>query len=198
MVKKNAENDWNFENFFNRVRLCLFRFLKQIKKEFRLLFTDKLNILIALGLPPAIIMLFATMSTSASQTIPVKVIVVSYDSNTFVNQDNATIITTWDNYTEKYLDAVEDSKLLELIDFYDASEDDEEYGMEEARQKLKNGEIEVIIVIPVAFSEFLTTGYPGTIEIIPDTSNAIYIQDRLNAVQDSVDIFVEDNDLDPE
>ncbi|TFG02191.1 MAG: ABC transporter permease, partial [Promethearchaeota archaeon] len=198
MSKTTSEINLKYKNFLSRFKFGFLRFLRQVKKEFRLLMTDKMNLLIALGLPPAIIMLFATMSTSASQIVPVRIVVVSYDSNTFVNQDNYSIVTTWDNYTEKYIDAVEESELLELVEFYDASDDDDEYAMEEARQRLKDGEIEVIVVIPVEFSEFLTTGYPGTIEIIPDTSNVIYIQDRLNAIQDSVNIFVEDNDLDPE
>ena len=149
-------------------------------------------------MPPGIIMLFAFMSTSASVTIPVKVSVVSYDSNTFVNQNNYSITTKWDNYTEMYLDAVKESELLELIEFYDASEAEDEYAMETARNEMRDGDIECIIVIPVEFSELLTTGYPGIIELVPDSSNAASIQDKLNAVQDSIKIFVEDNDLDPE
>ncbi len=159
---------------------------------------DKMNLVIALLMPPGIIMLFAFMSTSASVTIPVKVSVVSYDSNTFVNQNNYSITTKWDNYTEMYLDAVKESELLELIEFYDASEDENEYAMETARNEMRDGNIECIIVIPVEFSELLTTGYPGIIELIPDASDAASIQDKLNAVQDSIKIFVEENDLDPE
>ncbi len=149
-------------------------------------------------MPPAIIMLFAFMSTSASVTIPVKVSVISYDSNTYVNQNNYTETTTWDNYTSKYLDAVKESELLELIEFYDASESEDEYAMETARNEMRDGNIECIIVISVEFTELLSTGYPGIIELIPDSSDAAAIQDKLNAVQDSIKIFVEENDLDPE
>ncbi|TFG27914.1 MAG: ABC transporter permease [Promethearchaeota archaeon] len=198
-MKKSKKNEyWSGGAYISLLKYSVWRILRQIKKEFQLLKIDKMNLLIALALPPGIIMLFAFMSTSASTTIPVKVVVVSYDSNTFVNQNNYTETTTWDNFTEKYLDAVEESELLELIEFYDASEDEDEYAMETARNEMRDGNIECIIIIPVEFSELLSTGYPGIIEVIPDSSNAVYIQDRLNAVQDSIKIFVEDNDLDPE
>ena len=198
MVKSKIKDGWNGKELFDNMKYILFRIIRQIKKEFQLLKTDKMNLLIALALPPAIIMLFAFMTTSASETIPVKVIVVSYDSNTFVNQDNYTETTEWDNYTKKYLDAIEDSELLELVEFYDASKDKNEYAMETARNELRDGNIECIIVIPVEFTESLLSGNPGIIEVIPDSSNIVYIQDKLNAVQDSINIFVDDNDLDPE
>jgi ABC-2 type transport system permease protein len=198
-LSKSKKNEyWSGGAYVSLLKYSLWRILRQIKKEFQLLKIDKINLLIALALPPGIIMLFAFMSTSASTTIPVKVIVVSYDSNIFVNQNNYTETTTWDNFTEKYLDAVKESKLLELIEFYDASDDDNEYAMETARNEMRDGNIECIIVIPVEFSEMLSTGYPGIIEVVPDSSNAAYIQDKLNAVQDSINIFVEDNNLDPE
>lgn len=180
------------------IKYSLWRIVRQIKKEFKLLKIDKMNLLIALAMPPAIIMLFAFMSTSASVTIPIKVSVVSYDSNTFVNQNNYTETTTWDNYSSAYLDAVKESELLELIEFYDASESEDEYAMETARNEMRDGNIECIIVIPVEFSELLLTGYPGIIELIPDASDAVSIQDKLNAVQDSIKIFVKENDLEPE
>jgi len=170
---------------------------KQIKKEIRLLKTDKINLMIALILPPLIIWLFAAMSSaSTSKTIPTKVIVVSYDSNTYVNQNNYSDTTTWDNYTELYLDAVEKSKYLELVEFYDGSED--KYAMETAREEMRNRKIEIIIQVPVEFSEFLSTGLPGIIECILDSSDIAYIQDKLNGIEDSIDIFVEDNNLDPQ
>jgi ABC-2 type transport system permease protein len=198
-LNKSKKNEyWSGGAYFSLLKYSLWRILRQIKKEFQLLKIDKMNLLIALALPPGIIMLFAFMSTSASTTIPVKVIVVSYDSNTFVNQNNYTETTTWDNFTEKYLDAVEESELLELIEFYDASKDENEYAMETARIEMRDGNIGCIIIIPVEFSELLSTGYPGIIEVIPDSSNAAYIQDKLNAVQDSINIFVDDNNLDPE
>ena len=198
MSKSKKNEYWSGGAYVSLLKYSLWRILRQIKKEFQLLKIDKINLLIALALPPGIIMLFAFMSTSASTTIPVKVIVVSYDSNTFVNQNNYTETTTWDNFTKKYLDAVKESKLLELIEFYDASDDENEYAMETARNEMRDGNIECIIVIPVEFSEMLSTGYPGIIEVVPDSSNAAYIQDKLNAVQDSINIFVDDNNLDPE
>ena len=195
-TRKANNNVGTCENFISKVKVRLFRLLNQIKKEFRLLKSDKINLFIALALPPLIIWLFATMSASASKVVPVKVAIVSYDSNSFVNQDNYTVITMWDNYTDLYLDAVEDSKLLKLENFYDGSE--EKDAMEKAREDMLHGEIECIVVLPVEFSEFLSTGYPGIIECIPDSSNIVYIQEKLNAIEDSIEIFVEDNNLDPQ
>ncbi|MFX1339024.1 MAG: ABC transporter permease [Promethearchaeota archaeon] len=195
MAKSKINEKWNSGTM---IKYSLWRIVRQIKKEFKLLKIDKMNLLIALAMPPAIIMLFAFMSTSASVTIPIKVSVVSYDSNTFVNQNNYTETTTWDNYSSAYLDAVKESELLELIEFYDASESEDEYAMETARNEMRDGNIECIIVIPVEFSELLLTGYPGIIELIPDASDAVSIQDKLNAVQDSIKIFVKENDLEPE
>jgi ABC-2 type transport system permease protein len=197
-----TKDDKNLIGYKNKIieiiKYGTFRLMRQIKKEFQLLKIDKMNLLIALVLPPAIIMLFAVMSTSATKVVPIKVVVVSYDSNTFVNQNNYSETTTWDNYTDKYIDAIEESDYLELIAFYKPSDEDDEYAMEIARNQLKERVIECIIVIPVEFTEFLLTGYPGVIEIIAESSNPLYIQDELNAIQDSITIFVEDNDLDPE
>jgi len=195
-VKNNHSNNSKIhEKIYSRLKRRIFRVLRQVKKEFQLMRTDKINLLIALVVPPLIIWLFGMMSTSASKVVPIKIAVVNYDSNSYINQDNYTIITTWDNYSKMYLEAVEKSKYIDLKEYYDASKDI--YAMETARDKLRDGKIECIIVIPVEFSEFLTTGLPGIIECVPDTSNAVYIQDRLNAVEDSIDIFVEDNNLDP-
>ena len=155
-MKKSKKNEyWSSGAYISLIKYSLWRILRQIKKEFQLLKIDKMNLLIALALPPGIIMLFAFMSSSASTIIPVKVVVVSYDSNTFVNQNNYTETTTWDNFTEKYLDAVEESELLELIEFYDASDEEDEYAMETARNEMRDGNIECIIIIPVEFSELL-------------------------------------------
>jgi len=184
------------ESLISKLKNRISRLISQIKKEFRLLKSDKINLFIALALPPMIIWLFASMSTSATKVLPVKIVVISNDANSYFLQDNETIITTWDNYTDMYLDAVEDSKYLELVEFYDGSKD--KYAMETAREDMEQGKIECIIVIPVEFSEFLSTGLPGMIECIPDTSNIMYIQDKLNAVENSIEIFVEDNNLDPQ
>ncbi len=193
----NSSSIDTYEGGFLKLKIRLFRLVKQIKKEFQLLKTDKVNLFIALALPPLIIWMFASMSSAgASEIIPVKCTVVSYDSELYVNQDNYTITTFWDNFTERYLDAVEKSKYLDLVDFYDASE--EKYAMETARDDLRDSKIGIIIEIPVEFSEFLSTGLPGIIECIPDSSEIFYIQEKLNAVEDSIDLFVEDNNLDPQ
>ncbi len=175
----------------------LFRILKMVKKEYRLAWTDKFNLFLALILPPLIIVLIAIASTPSTKINPVKVAVISYDSNTFINP-NDYVPHKIDNYSLPYLNAVNKSQYLALLNFYNASEETSKYAMETARKQLISGEIEVIIVIPIDFSEMLSWGYPGMLECILDSSNMMHIQEKLNAVQDSVKIFVRENNLSPQ
>ncbi|MHA1197547.1 MAG: ABC transporter permease, partial [Promethearchaeota archaeon] len=55
-----------------------------------------------------------------------------------------------------------------------------------------------IISLPVDFSELLTYGYPGIIDCVVDSSDMKEIQNNLNAVYDSIKIFVNDNNLTPQ
>ncbi len=180
-------------------KASFFRFLKQIKKEFKLLWTDKFNILLALVLPPAIILLIAFTATASSEINPVDCIVISYDSNSFINPNNLTE-SFEANYTLPYVQAVNQSIYLNPIEpeslFYNASE--EIYAMDKARDYLKAGIISIIIVLPIDFSEMLFLGMPGMIECIVDGSNMLKIQDNLNAVLDSVKIFTSENNLTPQ
>ncbi|MBN1215438.1 MAG: ABC transporter permease [Candidatus Lokiarchaeota archaeon] len=166
-----------------------------IKKEFRLIKIDPWNLLIALLIPPGIILLFAFMTEEAGDPAPLPVIVVSNDSNTFINPNNYTS-STWDNYTIPYLKAVNKSNLLDLKGYYNST--NEPYSMEMARQELLIGNINTIIVIPIEFTELLQLGYPGIIECIIDSSRVSKIQDNINAVYDSIQIFVRDNNLSPQ
>ncbi|MBA7673541.1 hypothetical protein ES703_81742 [subsurface metagenome] len=120
---------------------------------------------------------------------------VSYDSNTFINENNFTE-SNLDDYIMKYVEAVNNSNLLNLIQFFNASE--EIYAMETARNYLTSKKIKVIIAIPVDFSELLIWGYPGLIECISDSSDFKKIQENLNAVYDSIKIFVNQNNLTPQ
>ncbi|MFW9936505.1 MAG: ABC transporter permease [Candidatus Thorarchaeota archaeon] len=170
--------------------------LNQVKKEFRILWTDKFNILLAIVVPPLIIILLGfTMSGSSTQTQAIPCVVISYDSNTFINPNNFTE-SKLDNYTVPYVNAVNKSSLLNLIKFYNAS--DEIYAMEEARNALVAGRIKVIISLPVDFTELLEWGLPGLIDCIPDASNIQYIQSNINAVYDSIKIFINDTNLTPQ
>jgi len=181
-----------------------YRVIKQIKKEFRLaLFSDPWNLIIALLLPPGIIMLLSVMEGSQITITEIPVTVVSYDSTKFIDSDNVTgtyfgtpTEFNWDNYSQPYIDAVNKSEFLLFKHFYNVSEDP--YAMETAREQLLNSEIGAIIVVPVDFSEFLEFGLPGTIECVPDSSRIDDIQNKLNAVYDSVKVFVNDNNLTPQ
>ncbi|MFW9865065.1 MAG: ABC transporter permease [Candidatus Thorarchaeota archaeon] len=171
------------------------RLIKQIKKEYQLFWTDKFNFLIAIAVPPLVVLLLGFMMNSIPETpLSVRCVIVSYDSNlsTFGNFTQSQL----DEYTIPYVEAVEKSEKLDLIKFYNATE--EIYAMEEARRSLISGRIKVIISIPVDFSELISEGYPGLIECVPDSSDMDSIQDNLNAVYDSIKIFVNDNNLTPQ
>jgi len=179
-------------NFKNNI----FRLVRQIKKEFQLLWTDKFNIFIALIVPPLVVALLGvTTNISGSSINPIDCVVVSYDSNTFINENNFTE-SKLDDYSMKYVKAVNNSNLLNLIQFFNASE--EIYAMETARNYLNSKKIKIIIAIPVDFSELLIFGYPGLIECISDSSDFQKIQENLNAVYDSIKIFVNQNNLTPQ
>ncbi|MFX1324711.1 MAG: ABC transporter permease [Promethearchaeota archaeon] len=172
------------------------RLLKQIKKEYRLFWTDKFNLLIAIVVPPLVILLLGFMMNAIPDVAnPVECVVISYDSNVFIPENNFTE-SKMDQYTIPYVTAANKSDKLNLIRFYNASE--EIYAMEQARNDLISGKVKVIISIPVDFSEMIVWGYPGLIECIPESSDIAKIQDNLNAVFDSVKIFVDDNNLTPQ
>jgi ABC-2 type transport system permease protein len=173
----------------------LFRIKKMIKKEFNLLRTDKFNMLIALVVPPLIIWALAFMIGYAAESPPVPCVVVSYDSNSFVDP-NTFIETTWDNYSIYYWDAVNKTESLDMKGFLNATED--VYAMETARNMLRRGEISVIIVLGVDFSEFVIMGMPALVESVPDASDVMSIQTNLNAVGDSINIFTSLYNLTPQ
>jgi len=189
----------NFEKFsyeITNLKMSILRIVKQVKKEFRLLWADKFNIMLAIVMPPLIIvMLGFTMTDDSNQMQSIPCIVVSYDSNTFINE-NDLVESKLDHYVIPYLNAVNKSDLLDLVRFYNATE--EIYAMEQARNALVSGSIKVILSIPVAFTEMLEWGLPGLIDCILDASNILYIQQSLNAVYDSIKIFINDTNLTPQ
>lgn len=196
MVKSFKIHAKNFKSMILKLRPVILRILKQVKKEFKILWTDKFNILLAIVVPPLIIILLGlTMSGPSTQTESISCVVISYDSNTFINPNNFTE-SKLDNYTMPYVNAVNKSSLLELTKFYNASE--EIYAMEQARNDLLAGRIKVIISLPVDFTELLEWGLPGLVDCIPDASSIRYIQANINAVYDSIKIFINDTNLTPQ
>jgi len=199
MRLKKKSLKFNFEKFSNEItnlKMSILRIVKQVKKEFRLLWADKFNIMLAIVMPPLIIvMLGFTMTDDSNQMQSIPCIVVSYDSNTFINE-NDLVESKLDHYVIPYLNAVNKSDLLDLVRFYNATE--EIYAMEQARNALVSGSIKVILSIPVAFTEMLEWGLPGLIDCILDASNILYIQQSLNAVYDSIKIFINDTNLTPQ
>jgi len=199
MKSKKRSLTLNFKKF-NEIRANLknkfIRTIKQVKKEFRLLWADKFNILLAIVMPPLIIiMLGFTMTDDSNQIESIPCVVISYDSNTFINE-NDLVESKLDHYIIPYVDAVNKSSMLDLIRFYNATE--EIYALEQARNALISGSIKVILSLPVAFTEMLEWGFPGLIDCIVDASSIQYIQQSLNAVYDSIKIFIKDNNLNPQ
>ncbi len=175
-----------------------------VKKEFRLAtFTDPWNLVLALLLPPGIILLLSVVEGNQADISEIPIAVVSYDSTTFTDSSNATGTYfgtppeyNWDLYLKPYLNAVNKSDFLIFNYFYNISKDP--YGMKAARELLLQSTIKSIIVVPVDFSEMLEFGLPGMIECVPDSSRISEIQNNLNAVYDSVKIFTIDNNLTPQ
>ncbi|MBD3215627.1 MAG: ABC transporter permease subunit [Candidatus Lokiarchaeota archaeon] len=199
MVKEQNKNiKSTFKRTIKNLKNSLFRLFKQIKKEFRLLRTDPWNLVIALLLPPGIIMLFSFMNQEAGNGSVFPVVIVSNDSNTFINPNNNYTETTWDNYTLPYIDAVNETDSLNLLAFYNTTNPEQRYSMETARKMLLNGEIKCIIVVPLEFSEMLEYELPASIECIPDSSRIADIQKILNAIYDSVNLFISANNLTPQ
>ncbi len=198
-IIKLKKTDKKSKNSFQKQKASVYRLIKQIKKEFKLLWTDKFNILLALVLPPLIILLIAFTTSATSQVHPVDCIIVSDDSVAVLNPNDLTE-SFQDNYTLPYIQAVNESIYLNPIEpeslFYNVSKDI--YAMELARQYLKEAKIAIIIVIPNDFSEFLTLGLPGMLNCIVDASQLLVIQDNLNALQDSIKIFTRNNNLTPQ
>lgn len=140
--------------------------------------------------------------TDAKEEIePVNCVIVSYDSTTFTNPEFNLTETTYDNYSALYINAVNKSEYLQPITFnqdifLNATTDI--YAMETARNMLADQIVSIIIVIPIDFTEMLMIGLPAFIYSISDASSIITLQDNLNAVLDSINIFITDNNLTPQ
>ncbi len=158
--------------------------------------TDKVNILMVFGVPIFIIVLFA-MEFHATSKFGVKdVVLISFDSNEAVNPHNISESTKIDKYSVPYGDAVDQVEDLNLIKIINGTK--EIYAMQEARELLNDQKIVCVIVIPSDFSDNLERNDSGVIECIPDGSDRKYLQSILNAVQESIRIFVEHNNLTPQ
>ena len=199
MKSKKRSLTLNFKKFntiITNLKNSILRIIKQVKKEFQLLWTDKFNILLAIVIPPLIIiMLGFTMTDDSKQIESIPCMIVSYDSNTFINE-NDLVESKLDHYTIPYVNAVNKSSMLDLVRFYNAAE--EIYAMEQARNALISGTVKIILSLPVDFTEMLEWGLPGLIDCILDASSIQYIQQNLNAVYDSIKIFINDTNLNPQ
>ncbi len=199
MKSKKRSLTLNFKKFntiITNLKNSILRIIKQVKKEFQLLWTDKFNILLAIVIPPLIIiMLGFTMTDDSKQIESIPCMIVSYDSNTFINE-NDLVESKLDHYTIPYVNAVNKSSMLDLVRFYNATE--EIYAMEQARNALISGTVKIILSLPVDFTEMLEWGLPGLIDCILDASSIQYIQQNLNAVYDSIKIFINDTNLNPQ
>jgi ABC-2 type transport system permease protein len=172
----------------------LLRILKGVRKEFKLVRTDIPNLLLALVVPPLIIILFSSLMSFSAVPPIVRVTVVSYDSNTFFDT-NTSVIVTNDSYTMPLVGAINSTPGIELVAYINASEDP--YAMDVAYNQLLRGDIDAILVIPVEFTEFLGNKLPAILESVPNTQDLLKIQAILNKIQDAVDLFVQNNNLTP-
>ncbi|MHA1714180.1 MAG: ABC transporter permease [Promethearchaeota archaeon] len=169
-----------------------------VKKEFRLLWSDKYALMMAVLLPPVIV-IFIGVLQGISIPPPVRCAVVINDSQQF--GVNSTLISFEDNYTMPFIQAlqsfpssltIKDALGNDLI--FNSSEDP--YAMTTAYQLLLLKQIDVLIVIPPEFSETIIYNvlFPR-IELSPDASDVSKIQQFINVFNQVGQKFVADNDL---
>jgi ABC-2 type transport system permease protein len=172
------------------------RILFQIKKEISLLKTDKINLFIAIVLPPLIIILFAAMVINANPPAPVRVAVVDYDSNTYLNPQDL-IETNYSNLSVDYIAILNSSTNhsldMTLSHYYNGSENYN--AMMEARALLREKMIDVIVVIPADFTELVQAGMPAIVDIIPDTSDVLNVQRYMNVIFESLEVLTVTNNM---
>ncbi|NMC07609.1 MAG: ABC transporter permease [Candidatus Lokiarchaeota archaeon] len=172
----------------------LTRILKGVRKEFKLVRTDVPNLLLAIVVPPIIILLFSGLMTFTSTAPVTRVTVVSYDSNTFFDT-NTSVVVTNDSHAMSLVAAINGTPGLQLVAYINASENP--YAMDEAYNQLLHGDIDAILVIPVEFSEFLDHDLPAMLESVPNTQDLLKVQEILNLIQDALDLFARNNNLTP-
>ncbi|MHA1145069.1 MAG: ABC transporter permease [Candidatus Helarchaeota archaeon] len=169
-----------------------------VKKEFRLLWSDKYALLMAVFLPPVIV-IFIGVLQGISIPPPVICAVVINDSQQF--GVNSSYISLEDNYTSPFLTAlrsfptslsITDTAGNELI--FNSSSNP--YAMYTAYQLLLLQQVDVLIVIPPEFSETIIYEilFPR-IEIAPDASDVAKVQQFINVFNAIGEKFVKDNDL---
>ncbi|MHA1684056.1 MAG: ABC transporter permease [Promethearchaeota archaeon] len=175
-----------------RRKLSFPRIMKMVAKEFKLVKTDVPNLMMAIAVAPAVIMFFGYLMSFSVTVQPVNCAIVTYDSNTFFYEN-----TTYyqDNHAPELVNSFNISERVRVVASLNASEDP--YSMDTARGMLFSGDISIIVVIPVEFSEFLDLGLPCIIEAVPDSSDLVKIQKNLDALQDGIDVFKELYNLTP-
>ncbi len=170
------------------------RVFKMMLKEFKLIKTDVPNLLLALVVPPLLIVVFSFMMSFSGEPPVVNVAIITYDSNAFFDETSTTIDKDA-SFTAPVVDALNSSEGVFLVEFFNATEN--EYAMDDARMLLNQGQVQAIVIIPVEFSEFLDHGLPGIIDTVVDASDLLKIQVNLNVIQGAIDNFTRVNGLTP-
>ncbi len=155
------------------------RIVSLVKKEFRLLWADKPNLLLAFVMAPVIIWLFAWMIAMSAPVVEMPVYVVTYDSNSAFLPNNTTAQYE-SQYTPVLVDAINTTTGIKLFKYQNATENP--YAMTEARALFADKKITAIITIPAEFSELLGANLTGLVDCMVDASNAMNVQGYLAKV----------------
>ncbi len=162
------------------------RIINLVKKEFRLLWADKPNLLLAIVMPPLIIWLFAWMISMAAPVVEMPVYVVTYDSNSAFLPNNMT--TQYESqYTPVLVDAINSTEGIKLYKYQNATE--HPYAMMEARALFAQKEVLAVVSIPADFSELLGANATALVDCMVDASNALNVQGYLSKVFAAIENF---------
>ncbi len=162
------------------------RIVSLVKKEFRLLWADKPNLLLAIVMPPMIIWLFAWMISMAAPVVQMPVYVVTYDSNSAFIPNNMTAQFE-SRYTPVLVDAINTTTGIKLYKYQNATENP--YAMTEARALFGQKKVMAVISIPADFSELLGANSTCLVDCMVDASNAMNVQSYLSKVFAAIEKF---------
>lgn len=176
---------------------ALKRIFGLVKKEFRLLKADKWALIMALLLPP-VVMLFVGVLQGIAIPPPVRIAIVIKDSQTF--GVNSSLISWEDNYTTAFIQSVRNFSTISLKDAQGTdlifNVTSNPHAMHYAFQLLLLHQIDVIIEIPPEFSEAIIFNLSlPMIWVAPDASDVAKVQQFIYVFNDIGEHFIKENNL---
>ncbi|MFW9991779.1 MAG: ABC transporter permease [Candidatus Odinarchaeota archaeon] len=171
----------------------MFRTFSMVKKEFKIFRTDILNLVITIVLPPILVVFLSLTNLVAIPAPGLQVAVVIQDDQVFSSPDFGE--SRISNYSTLLIQAIGETEDLTVQKSFNTST--EPYALLEARELMQSRKIDIIIIIPLDFSENIATRKIATVSSIIDSTDLTDTQRRLNLIQESIDSFRRNNGLEP-